>query len=305
MQQELASIPTQGAAPLIFDTTADRFRQDVVEASRQALILVDFWAEWCGPCKQLGPALERLVATYGGRVRLAKVDVDKNQMLAAQFRVQSIPMVYAFLDGQPVDGFAGALPDSQLKQFVDRLVQRVADPSGVDVAPVLAAAQEAMAATQPEDAAALFGQVLEVDPENITAIAGLARALLALGQAEDAQAVLDQAPAAKANDPQIAQVRAALELSAQAQPLDELEALAADVAATPTDHAKRFELANGLFAAGNAEAAVDHLLEIIQRDRAWNEGAARQQLLKIFEAVGLEDPFTIAARRRLSTILFS
>jgi len=295
----------EATAPLVFETTAERFRADVVEASREALVLVDFWAEWCGPCKTLGPLLEKLVQGYGGRVRLAKVDVDKNQMLAAQFRIQTVPMVYAFLNGQPVDGFAGALPEGQLRAFIDRLVAQVANPLDAEVAPMLEAAAEAVTAGDWETAGALYQQALSLEPENPAALGGLARALVQLGHTAEAAELLAQVPQALAADPHIAQARAALDLAGQAAPAEGLDALAAEVDADPADHAKRLELASALFAAGNAEGAVDHLLESIRRDRAWNDGAARQQLLKMFEAIGLEDPFTMAARRRLSAILFS
>lgn len=301
-------------ASLVTDATAETFRSLVIDASMQALVLVDFWAEWCGPCKSLTPLLEKLVAEYGGRVRLVKVDVDKNQMLAAQFRVQSIPTVYAFGGGRPLDGFMGALPESQLRAFVDRLLEVLGtegllgdagDGDEHDVATLLEAADTAFAAGDHASAEALYGAVLEAEESNIKALAGLARIRCMGGDMAGATALLDRIPEESANDPAVVQARATVALAAEAKPVEDLEALRAFVEANPDDHQKRYELAGGLMAIGDREGAADHLLEIIRRNRDWNGGEAKARLLRMFEAIGLEDPFTKATRRRLSSVLFS
>lgn len=293
-----------GAGPLVLDTSAETFKADVIDASLERLVLVDFWAEWCGPCKSLGPLLEKVVASYKGRVRLAKVDIDKNQMLASQMRVQSVPTVFAFVGGRPVDGFAGALPESQLRAFIDQHLKGFAAPADA-FAEALEQAQALLDAGDSAAAAELFGALIEADTEHAGAHAGRIRALLAAGLTEEALAALAAVPAALAADAQITQARAAAELAQNATDDSALAPLRAAVDAAPDDLGARFELARALAGAGGREEAADLLLGIIAVKRDWNDNAARQQLLKMLEAAGFEDPFAIATRRRLSAILFA
>ncbi|MCP1336550.1 thioredoxin [Futiania mangrovi] len=290
-----------GEAALIKDATAETFARDVLEASRHAVVLVDFWAPWCGPCKQLTPVLEKAVKQAGGKVRLVKINIDENQMLAQQMRIQSIPAVYAFQNGQPVDGFMGALPESQVKAFIDSLV----GPSGPDPVEQALDAAEAAMASQPEQAAQLFARVLQHDQKNLRAIGGLARCYLKLGETDRAREMLDTAPEDAADDPAIQGARAALQLAEQAHKAGDPRDLAARVERDPNDHQARFDLATALLALGDREDAVTHLLEIVRRDREWNEGAARTRLLELFEAFGPKDPLTQKGRMRLSSILFA
>ena len=291
---------------LIKDSDTARFAQDVIEASMKTPVIVDFWAPWCGPCKQLTPALEKTVQAARGAVRLVKVNVDENQELAAQLRIQSIPAVYAFFKGQPVDGFVGAQSESEVKAFVDRLASQAgaeAGPSPVDQA--LEQAQTALESGQPAAASALFGQVLQHEPDNDTALAGLIRCHLDAGDAAAAREMFDSLTEDKASAAAFASIKAALELAEQSADTGEIPELEARVAAQPNDHQARFDLAMALHAAGEREAAVEALIEIIGRDRNWNEEAARHQLLKFFEAWGPKDELTQSARRRLSSLLFS
>ena len=291
---------------LIKDSDTAGFAQDVIEASMTTPVIVDFWAPWCGPCKQLTPALEKTVQAARGAVRLVKVNVDENQELAAQLRIQSIPAVYAFFKGQPVDGFVGAQSESQVKAFVERLASQAgaeAGPSPVDQA--LEQAQAALESGQPAAASALFGQVLQHEPDNETALAGLIRCHLDAGDAAAARQMFDSLPEDKASAAAFASIKAALELAEQSAETGEIPELEARVAAQPNDHQARFDLAMALHAAGEREAAVEALIEIIGRDRNWNEEAARHQLLKFFEAWGPKDELTQSARRRLSSLLFS
>ena len=291
---------------LIKDSDTTGFAQDVIEASMTTPVIVDFWAPWCGPCKQLTPALEKTVQGARGAVRLVKVNIDENQELAAQLRIQSIPAVYAFFKGQPVDGFVGAQSESQVKAFVDRLASQAgaeAGPSPVDQA--LEQAQAALDAGQPAAASALFGQVLQHESDNQTAAAGLIRCHLDAGDVVAAREMFDSLPADTASAAPFASVKAALELAEQSADTGEIPELEARVEAQPNDHQARFDLAMALNAAGEREAAVEALIEIIGRDRNWNEEAARHQLLKFFEAWGPKDELTQSARRRLSSLLFS
>jgi putative thioredoxin len=293
----------QGGAELVKNATTQSFMADVVDASMEVPVVVDFWAPWCGPCKQLGPALEKAVKEARGAVRMVKVNIDENPEIAQQMRIQSIPAVYAFKNGRPVDGFVGALPESQVKQFIKRL-GGAAGPSPLEEA--LAMAKEALAADDPATAANIYAQVLQREPENAEAIAGLARAYIATKELAKARQVLDRAPEAAGKNAEIAAARAALELAELGEKAaGQIGALRQRLAADPRDHAARLELATALFGSDEREAAIDELLEMVRRDREWNEQAARKQLVKFFEAMGPTDPMTLSGRRRLSSILFS
>jgi len=301
--------PTNGAAaaPAAIESDTAGFTADVIEASREVPIIVDFWATWCGPCKTLTPILESVVAKARGAVRLVKVDVDKNPDLSAQLRIQSIPTVYAFKDGQPVDAFQGALPESEVQKWVDQLIAKHGggvEPSPVDQA--LAAAEEAFEAGDIGGAGALYAQVLNEDEQNTKALAGMARCYLKADKIDKAREIIDQIGEELRGEDEIHAVISALELAeAGASAAGETDSLRARLADDPGDLQTRFDLAVALYGGGGAEAAVDELVEIIRRKREWNEDAARQQLLKIFEALGPTDPVTVSGRRKLSSILFS
>jgi putative thioredoxin len=289
-------------ADLIKDGSTATFMADVVEASKQVPVIVDFWATWCGPCKQLSPALEKAVSAARGAVKLVKIDVDQNQDLAAQFRVQSIPSVFAFKDGQPVDGFAGALPESQIKDFIKRLTGETG-PSPVDQA-----LEQAQAAYDTGDFGAagnLYMQVLQEDPASTTAVAGVIRCAVASGQLEQAREILGQLPEEALKDAEIAAAKTALDLAEAGQSAGDTAGLEAQVAANANDHQARFDLAAALFGGGEEEAAIDHLLEIVGRDRQWQDDGARKRLVEIFEALGPAHPATVAGRRKLSAMLFA
>lgn len=288
------------AADIIKDGTDASFMADVVEASKSAPVIVDFWATWCGPCRQLGPALEKAVTAAKGAVRLVKIDIDRNPAYAGQLRVQSIPAVFAFVDGRPVDGFMGALPDSQVKQFVERLAKKGAGASPVDE--LLDLAKESLELGDMGGAAQAYAQALQMDPQNVKAIGGLARLYQQTGDLERAAEVLEMAPEG-AKDPDIDAVRAALALADGAP--SETADLEARLAQDPDDHEARIELAKALAAAGQMTEAVDQLIEAIRRDREWNDQAARKQLLTIFEAAGPMSDVAKQGRRKLSSILFS
>jgi len=293
-------------APAVKDATSATFMTDVIEASRDAAIVVDFWAPWCGPCKQLAPALEKAVKDTRGKVRLVKVNIDQNPDLAQQMRIQSMPAVYAFKNGRPVDGFVGALPESQVKTFVQRLAQLAggaASPSPIDEA--MTAAKEALDAGDTGNAGAIYAQILQHEPGHPGAAAGLARCHIQNGDAKSAESVLAAVPADRANDPEIVAVKAQLDLARQAADAGDVAELMEKIAHNPADHQARFDLAMALFAKNKREAAIDELLELFRRDRKWNEEGARKQLLKFFEAMGPTDPLTVSGRRRLSSLLFS
>ncbi|MFL7902362.1 tetratricopeptide repeat protein [Azospirillum argentinense] len=302
-----------GAAPaagdLIKDSSDRAFMADVIEASQSVPVIVDFWAPWCGPCKQLGPILEKTVLAAKGKVRLVKIDTDKDPMIASQLRVQSIPAVYAFFQGRPVDGFMGALPESQVKAFVEKLLKLAGAAGGGEgdiLEEALAQAKEALEAGDTQTASEIYGEILQADPENLNAVAyaGLVRCLIVNDELARAKQMLDKVPEQIAKDKEIAAVRSALEVAEQAANAGPIPELTEKVARNEDDHEARFDLALALFAAGRREAAVDELLELVRRDRAWNDEAARKQLVKFFEAFGPTDPLTVQSRRRLSSILF-
>ena len=290
-----------GSSDLIKETTTAAFRVDVIAESARQPVLVDFWAPWCGPCKQLTPIIEKVIKGAGGKVKLVKMNIDEHPEIAGQLGVKSIPAVIAFQKGQPVDGFMGALPESQIKGFLERLV----GPLGGEGEELAAEAETALAAGDARTAADLFSEALGLDPADLTSFGGLVRALVALGDLEQARAALDQAPEGAEKNAAIAAARAALEVAERAASVGDLGDLIARVTADPLDHAARIELAIGLNGRGDRREAADQLLEAIRRDRAWNEEAARKQLLQFFEAWGMADPETLGARRRLSGILFS
>ena len=298
----LSDTPVPSSDDLVKDTTTANFRQDVLAESMQQPVLVDFWAPWCGPCKQLTPILEKAVRAAGGKVKLVKMNIDEHPQIAGQLGVQSIPAVFAFQRGQPVDGFMGALPESQIKSFIERLV----GPLGPGAAEeILAEADRLAAEGDIGGAAELYSAVLAQDPENVAALAALVKLHVEVSDLEGAKRFLAMAPAAKANDPALAGARAAIELAEQAGSLGDLAELQRRVEADPADHQARFDLAVGLNALGRREEAANHLLEIVRRDRNWNEDGARKQLVQFFEAWGPMDAMTLAGRRRLSSLLFS
>jgi putative thioredoxin len=304
----IGGAPGQGGADPVKDGTDASFAADVLEASREVPVIVDFWATWCGPCKQLGPALERAVRAERGAVKLVKIDTDKNPQFAGQLGVQSIPAVYAFFQGRPVDGFVGAVPESSLQQFVKRLTQlgggAGAGPSPIEEA--LLMAKDALAQGDAAAAANLYTQILQHEPENPEAIGGLARSALARKDRARARQVLAAVPRAAQSHAEIAAAKAALELAeAGEKAVGALGEYERRLATNADDHEARLELASALFAADRREEAIEHLLALVKRDRAWNEEAARKQLVKFFEAMGPTDPLTVATRRRLSSILFS
>ncbi|MGH6909651.1 MAG: tetratricopeptide repeat protein [Phenylobacterium sp.] len=289
------------AGDIIKDTTDASFIDDVVEASKTTPVIVDFWATWCGPCRQLGPALEKAVTAAKGAVKLVKVDIDKNPAYAGQLRVQSIPAVFAFVDGRPVDGFMGALPDSQVKDFV----AKIAKLGGGGASPLddlLALAKESLDLGDTGGAAQAYAQVLQADPANVKALGGLARVYMSSGDAERAQEIVAMAPA-DAKDPDLDSVRAALALAAEA-PSDTAQ-FEKRLSANADDHEARFELAKALAGNHRLEQAADQLLTLVEKDRGWNDEAARIQLLTVFEAAGHSSEIARNGRRRLSAILFS
>jgi putative thioredoxin len=287
---------------LIKDTTTQAFVKDVIEESKYQPVLVDFWAPWCGPCKQLTPVLEKAVRAAKGKVKLVKMDIDKHPEIPGQMGIQSIPAVIAFANGQPADGFLGALPEAQVVAFLERLTKDKVVGEDRDL---LKDAEAALAAGNAADAAGLFGQLLAQDAGNIAALAGLARCYLATDALDQAKQTLALVPEAKRNDAAVAAARAALELADQAKSVGPADELEKKVAANPLDHQARFDLATALNASGKRGEAADRLLEIIKRDRKWNDDGARKQLVQFFEAWGPTDEATIAGRKRLSSILFS
>jgi putative thioredoxin len=293
---------TAVAETAVKDTTTQTFVKDVIEESKRQPVLVDFWAEWCGPCKQLTPILEKVVKAAKGKVKLVKMDIDKHPGIPGQLGIQSIPAVFAFVNGQPVDGFMGALPEAQVTAFIERLTK---DRIGGEEKDLLKAADTALAEGDAAGAADLYAQLLAEDAANVAALAGLTRTYVASGAIEQAKQTLALVPEAKRNETPVAAARAALELAEQAKAVGPIEELEQKVEANPLDHQARFDLAVALNGKNSRQEAVDHLLEIVRRDRKWNEDGARKQLVQFFEAWGPTDEATVAGRKRLSSILFA
>jgi putative thioredoxin len=293
-------------ADLIADTTTQTFVKDVIEESKTRPVLVDFWAPWCGPCKQLTPVLEKVVKAAKGKIKLVKMNIDEHppifQQIAQQMGIQSIPAVLAFVNGQPIDGFLGALPEKQITEFVERMIK---DRVGGEEKDALAAADAALAEKDYAGAADLYAQVLAQDANNIAALAGLARCYVGTGNVEQAKKTLDMVPEAKHGDSSVAAARAAIELAEQTKDIGPIGDLQAKVAADPKDYQARFDLALALNAKGNRDGAVDQLLEIVRRDRKWNDDGARKQLVQLFDAWGPTDEATVEGRKRLSSVLFA
>jgi len=297
-----AGPPPTAAADIIKDTTTATFAKDVIETSRQVPVLVDFWAAWCEPCKQLTPIIEKVVRSYGGKVRLVKMNVDQHPTIPGQLRVQSLPTVYAFRDGRPLDGFAGLQSESQIKAFVDRLL---GDDAAADLGEAIKAGEQALDAGDLQDAAEVFAAVLQEDRQNVAALAGLARCYLKSGDVARAEQTIALVPPDKRETPAVASVLAALALARKAGQSGDTAALEAKLAANSADHQSRIDLALALAARGDKAGAVAHLLEAFKRDRNWNEQAARKQLVELFDAWGPKDPATIDGRKRLSSLLFA
>lgn len=297
---------TNPAAPpaggdLVIDVTTQNFVKEVMEESKRRPVLVDFWAPWCGPCKTLGPVIEKVVRAASGKIKLAKMNIDEHPQVAQQLGIQSIPAVFVFQNGQPVDGFVGALPEPEVKAFIER----VTGPAGADINELLKTTDERLSAGDAAGAAAGFSQILSEQPENIAARAGLVRAQIASGGIEDAKRTFALIPQEKATDAAVSAARAALDLAEQAASVGDIAPLEAKVAANPLDHQARFDLAIALAAQGKRAEAVNHLLEIVRRDRKWNDDGARKQLVQFFEAWGGADESTVEGRKKLSLILFS
>ena len=297
--------PAQAAPDLIKETTTQTFVKDVIEESRRQPVLIDFWAPWCGPCRQLTPILEKAVRAAKGKVKLVKMNIDEHPSIPGQMGIQSIPAVIAFVGGQPADGFMGAIPESQVNAFIEKLTRGVPAAGEPDLAEVLKEAEAVFAEGDIQTAAQIYAEVLAHDATNIAALAGLAKCYVATDAIDKAKQTLALVPEAKRNDTAVKAVQAAIDLAEQASSLGPVNELERKVAANPLDHQARFDLATALNAAGNRREATDQLLEIVKRDRKWNDDAARKQLVQFFEAWGGAEDATVEGRKRLSTILFS
>jgi putative thioredoxin len=293
------------AADLIKETTTQTFVKDVIEESRRQPVLIDFWAEWCGPCRQLTPVLEKAVRNAKGKVKLVKMNIDQHPAIPGQMGIQSIPAVIAFVNGQPADGFMGAVPESQVNAFIEKVTKGVTAPGEPNIAEILQEAEAVLAEGDAEAAAQIYAEVLSLDATNIAAMAGLAKCYLTTGAVEQAKQTLGMVPESKRNDAAVKAVQAAIDLAEQASSLGPVAELEQKVAANPLDHQARFDLATALNAMGKRGEATAQLLEIVRRDRKWNDDGARKQLVQFFEAWGGADEATVEGRKRLSTILFS
>jgi putative thioredoxin len=300
-----SGMPPQAAPDLIKETTTQSFVKDVIEESRRQPVLIDFWAPWCGPCRQLTPVLEKAVRAAKGKVKLVKMNIDEHPAIPGQMGIQSIPAVIAFVGGQPADGFMGALPESQVNAFIEKLTKGVPAIGEPNIADILKEAEAVLAEGDPAGAAQIYAEALALDATNIAALAGLAKCYVTTDAIEQARQTLAMVPESKRNDAAVKAVQAAIDLAEQAQSVGPVAELEQKVAANPLDHQARFDLATALNAVGNRKEATDQLLEIVKRDRKWNEDGARKQLVQFFEAWGGADEATIDGRKRLSTILFS
>jgi putative thioredoxin len=308
--EDIVTIVEQGggapqAADLIKETTTQTFVKDVIEESKRQPVLIDFWAPWCGPCRQLTPALEKAVRNAKGRVKLVKMNIDEHPAIPGQMGIQSIPAVIAFVNGQPADGFMGAIPESQVNAFIEKVTKGVPAAGEPNIAEILNEADSVLAEGDAASAAQLYAEVLAVDPTNIAALAGLAKCYVTTKAIEQAKQTLAMVPESKRNDPAVKAVQAAIDLAEQAKSVGPIAELEQKVAANPLDHQARFDLATALNAMGRRAEATGQLLEIVKRDRKWNDDGARRQLVQFFEAWGGADEATVEGRKRLSTILFS
>jgi len=295
----------QAASDLIKDTTTQTFVKDVIEESKRQPVLIDFWAPWCGPCRQLTPILEKAVRAAKGKVKLVKMNIDEHPAIPGQMGIQSIPAVIGFVNGQPADGFMGAVPESQVAAFIDKLTAGMPGSGEPDVAELVKEAEAVLAEGDPATAASIYAEILTADPTHIAALAGLAKCYVATGAVEQAKQTLAMVPESKRNDPAVRAVQAAIDLAEQANAVGPLAELEQKVAANPLDHQARSDLATALNADGRRSEATQQLLEIVKRDRKWNDDGARKQLVQFFESWGPNDEATVDGRKRLSTILFS
>ncbi|MDC0094920.1 tetratricopeptide repeat protein [Amylibacter sp.] len=289
---------------LIKDVNEDTFMDDVIEASKSSPIVVDFWAPWCGPCKTLGPALEAEVKATNGKIKMVKIDIDQNQNLASQMRIQSIPAVFAFVDGQPIDGFMGAKAPSELKVFIEKLLEKVTDDEG-DLSEAIAVADEMLEAEEFDDAAETFEAILGEDPNSSLAFVGLFKSKMGAKKLDDAKKMLEEIPDTLKNKPEILALQAQIELTNQAEGIAELSDLRKLLSTDVNNHQVRFDLALVLFTKGETSEAIQELLVIFRVDQEWNDDAARQQLFKFFDILGGEDPITLSGRRQLASMVFA
>ena len=303
-EQDSGATP-QAAPDLIKDTTTQTFVKDVIEESKRQPVLIDFWAEWCGPCRQLTPMLEKAVRAAKGKVKLVKMNIDQHPAIPGQMGIQSIPAVIAFVDGRPADGFMGAIPESQVNAFIDKLSKSMPGTGEASIAEILKEAETLLAEGDPAGAAQVYAEALSVDATNIAALAGLAKCYVTTGAVDQAKQTLAMVPESRRNDAAVKAVQAAIDLAEQAKSVGPIGELEQKIAANPLDHQARFDLATALNAAGKRKEATTHLLEIVKRDRKWNDDGARKQLVQFFEAWGGTDEATVEGRKRLSTVLFS